>query len=314
VIISVIVPTYRRPKDLYRCLEALKRQIRLADEVIIVVRDTDGETWDLIKTCNSGTLTLSLVTVYDTGVIAAMNTGLEASNGDIIAFTDDDAAPHKDWLERIEAHFLANELVGGVGGRDYIYLNNQLWEGKRQLVGKLLWFGKMIGNHHFGVGEPREVDILKGVNMSFRRKTILDKHFDLRMLGSGAQVHFEVEFCLRLKKAGWKLIYDPLVAVDHHLAQRYDEDQRAQFNEIAFFNEVHNETLALLEYLSPIGRFAFFSWGLLIGHSHGLGLLQLLRLLPQEKQLAIRKWQISIRGRWKGWTTWSNGISLEKKL
>jgi len=33
--------------------------------------------------------------------------------------------------------------------------------------------------------------------------------------------------------AGWKLIYDPRVAVDHYPAQRFDEDQRNKFNQIA---------------------------------------------------------------------------------
>jgi glycosyltransferase involved in cell wall biosynthesis len=306
MIISVVIPTYRRPKDLLRCLEALGRQVRRADEVIIVVRDTDAETWDLLKISNHEMLELSLVTVRVTGVIAAMNSGLDASHGDIIAFTDDDAAPHSDWLKRIETHFIENSTLGGIGGRDYIYINDQLWQGEEQAVGQLLWFGKMVGNHHLGVGAPRQADILKGVNMSFRRTAISGQRFDSRLLGSGAQVHFEVEFCLRLRKAGWTLIYDPLVAVDHYFSQRYDEDQRNQFNELAFFNEVYNETLALMDYLSPIRKLVFFIWSLLIGHSRALGLLQLLRYLPKERNLAFKKWQLSVRGRWQGWETWNN--------
>jgi GT2 family glycosyltransferase len=305
-IITVIIPTYKRPQDLARCLEALKLQTRSANEVIVTVRDTDTLTWDFLELFSPDTLPFRTVMVSLTGVVAAMNAALDVSQGDIIAFTDDDAAPHIDWLERIETHFRTDKSVGGVGGRDYIYINKQLWEGEKKIVGRLLWFGKMISNHHLGVGESREVDILKGVNMSFRREAILGEQFDSRMLGSGAQVHFEVEFCLRLKKAGWKIIYDPLIAVDHYCAQRYDEDQRGQFNELAFFNEVHNETLALLSHLSPFKQLVFFVWTTVIGHRRSLGLLQLLRFLPQERNLAIRKWQISIRGRWKGWVTWNN--------
>jgi hypothetical protein len=214
-------------------------------------------------------------------------------------------------LRRIEAHFLADDVLGGVGGRDYIFTNNKLWEGEAQQVGRLLWFGKIIGNHHLGVGESREVDVLKGVNMSFRRTAILDSRFDSRMLGSGAQVHFEVEFCLRLKKAGWKLIYDPQVAVNHYFAQRYDEDQRGKFNELAFFNEVHNETLALMEYFSSIERFVFFIWAIGIGHCRALGFLQLLRFLPIEGALAFHKLLISIKGRWMGWLTWRNSKQID---
>lgn len=255
--ISVVVPTYRRPLDLARCLQALAKQFRVADEVIVTVRDTDAETQSFLETFICDLSNLQTIIVQKSGVVAAMNAALDIAEGDIIAFTDDDAAPHDNWLKTIEAHFLADNTIGGVGGRDYIYRNNQLWEGNKNQVGRLLWFGKIIGNHHLGVGEPREVDILKGVNMSFRRTAILNHRFDSRMLGSGAQVHFEVEFCLKLKKAGWKLIYDPYVAVDHYCSPRFDEDQRDQFNEIAFFNEVHNETLALMDYLSSLRRLAF---------------------------------------------------------
>ena len=170
--ITVIVPTYRRPKDLERCLEALKQQARLAEEVVVTVRDSDDETWQFLEKFDRGLLAFRTVTVKVAGVIAAMNSGLEVSKGDIIAFIDDDAVPHNDWLARIEAHFLADDSVGGLGGRDIMYEGNQLVEGEKEIVGKIQWFGRMIGNHHIGIGKPREVDILKGVNMSFRRAAI----------------------------------------------------------------------------------------------------------------------------------------------
>ncbi len=165
------------------------------------------------------------------------------------------------------------------------------------------WFGRVIGNHHLGVGEPREVDVLKGVNMSFRQEAIAQLRFDERMRGTGAQVHFEMAFTLALKQAGWKLIYDPQVAVDHYPAQRFDEDQRNNFNEIAFINLVHNETLVLLEYLPLLRRVVFLLWAILVGTRDSLGLVQWLRLLPSQGQLAGKKCWASLRGRWQGWQT-----------
>lgn len=302
--ITVLIPTYRRPQDLVRCLEALRKQTRLADQVLLVVRDTDDQTWTFLKTFNSDSLPLSTVTVNLPGVIAAMNVGLEAAQGEIIAFTDDDAAPHIDWLARIEAHYLSDELVGGVGGRDWVYHGTQLEDGVRKVVGQLQWFGRVISDHHLGVGEPREVDVLKGANSSYRRSAIADLRFDQRMRGTGAQVHFELAFCLALKQAGWKLIYDPMVAIDHYPAQRFDEDQRYKFNEIAFINKVHNETLALLQYLPSLRRAVFLVWAVLVGTREAPGFVQWLRFLPSERALAGQKLVASLRGRWQGWQTW----------
>jgi glycosyltransferase involved in cell wall biosynthesis len=299
-----VIPSYRRPKDLARCLDALKKQKRPADEILVVVRDTDTETWTFVQTLNPEFLPLRTATVSVSGVVAAMNAGMDAACGDIIAFTDDDAAPHTDWLERIEAHFLSDTNIGGVGGRDWVYHGTQLEEGEREVVGQVQWVGRVIGEHHLGVGEAREVDVLKGVNMSFRRSAIDQMHFDPRMRGTGAQVHFELAFSLGLKRAGWKLIYDPKVAVDHFPAKRFDEDRRNEFNNMALMNQVHNETLVLLENLPPVRRSVFLVWAILVGTRDALGFVQCLRFLPSQGSLAGQKWFASLRGRWQGWLSW----------
>ena len=303
--ITVVVPTYLRPLDLARCLAALKQQTRAVDELWVIVRDTDRETWQFLKDFERGSLALHTATVTEIGVIAAMNIGLDSATGDIVAFTDDDAAPHVDWLERIEAYYLADQKIGGVGGRDWVYHGTKLEEGERTVVGKLQWFGRLIGNHHIGVGTGREVDVLKGVNMSFRREAIAGLHFDQRMRGTGAQVHFEVVFSLTLRQKGWKLIYDPQIAVDHYPAQRFDEDQRNSFNAQASINAIHNETVALLGYLPPLQRFIFLVWAIAIGTTEACGLLQWLRFLPKQGDVARQKLWACWRGRWQGWQTWN---------
>lgn len=303
--ITVIVPTYRRPIHLYNCLTGFKQQVRIADEILLIVRDTDRLTWEFLESFDAEFLSLKTLAVKVTGVVAAMNLGLDAALGDLVCFIDDDAVPHHDWLAKIEAHFLADPELVGLGGRDCMYLGGKkLVEGQELVVGKLQWFGRMIAYHHLGIGKPREVDFLKGVNMSYRRKAIANMSFDRRMKGTGAQAHFEVSFCLSLKRTGCKLLYDPQIVVDHYLAERFDEDIRDEFNPVAFFNEVHNETLAILEYFSPLKRIIFMSWAILVGTRKAFGLVQLIRFIPKEGKLAFDKWLVSVRGRREGWLSW----------
>lgn len=319
---TLLIPTYRRPEDLLRCFHSLAKQTRYADEIIFVVRNTDEETQSMLKSAfkafhytqisptvwgissELGYL-LKVVTVNQPGQVAALNAGLAESTGDIISITDDDAVPHPYWLDRIEAHFLENPNVGGVGGRDWLYFGEELQAGQKETVGRLRWFGSRRGNHHLGYGQVRSVEILKGANMSFRRTAIADLKFDERLRGTGAQVHNDLAFSLAVKKAGWTLIYDPAVSIDHLAAPRFDEDQRHTFNETAFTNAVHNETLAVLEYFSPINQLVFVLWCLLVGNRQAFGLVQLLRFLPSEGQQAVQKWQLSMSGRWQGLQTWA---------
>jgi glycosyltransferase involved in cell wall biosynthesis len=300
---TVVVPTFKRPDDFIRCMMALQRQTVAPYEVIVVARDDDDKTWAALEQFSVDGLPLTTKTIHVPGVVAAMNVGLKAAQGDIIAFTDDDAAPHPDWIQKIQEHFKERPDIGGVGGRDIIQ-NPQPWFlGSSEVVGHLQWHGRLIGNHHKGIGEAREVDILKGVNMSFRRSAVSDLHFDQRLLGSGAQVHFEVAFCLALKRKGWKLIYDPHILVDHYLAQRFDEDQRYQFNSVAYFNLVHNETVAVIEHLSLSRQWVYMLWSIFIGTRDAYGLVQSFRFLKRDGAVSLKKWWICLRGRWQGWQT-----------
>jgi len=307
--LTVLVPTYRRPDDLARCLLALQRQVRPADEILVTVRDIDTETWAFFSSFDTGSLPLKILTITVPGVVAAINAGFETAIGDIISVTDDDAVPHLDWLQRIEAHFQSEPRLGGLGGRDWMYMNGRLQDatlhpGASDAIGKVNWFGRMVGNHHIGEGGSREVDILKGVNMSFRRSSLADLRCDERMKGTGAQVHFEVALSLSVKRRGWKLIYDPTVAVDHYPAQRFDEDQRHAFNAIAWSNKAHNETVGLLDHLSFPQKIIYLVWAFLVGTRDTFGIVQLLRFLPEDGKLSLLKWQASIQGRWQGWQTW----------
>src|SRR5207247_4293568 len=131
-------------------------------------------------------------------------------------------APRPDWLERLLAGYRSG--IGGVGGPDRIEQPSQSRVRALPVVGRLTWYGRLHGNHHAGVGDAREVDVLKGASMSLRRELWqLDR--DLR--GEGAQVHWEVGVCLRARQEGWRLVYDPAAEVDHYPGPTYHEDYRS---------------------------------------------------------------------------------------
>ncbi len=159
------------------------------------------------------------------------------------------------------------------------------------VVGKLEWFGRLIGNHHLGAGPPREVDFLKGANCAYRAAPLKEIGFDKRLWGSGAQVHWELSLGLALRRAGWKLIYDPEVAMDHLIGVRVGGDTHNRG--IYFFegqrDAIHNETLVLLEHLSPIRRVVFLAWAFLVGTGGDPGLVQIARLLLRRDRTAFAR-------------------------
>lgn len=297
MLITVLVPTYRRPEELSRCLAALRSQSRPPDQLLVTLRPDDAEAAHLVEGLLPLWPALRPVPVVRAGVVAAMNAALDATGGEILALTDDDAEPAGDWLARLECTFREPD-VAGVGGRD----DQPGAEGERETVGRLQWFGRVIGNHHLGAGPARDVDVLKGVNCAFRVAPLRAVRFDERLRGTGAQVHWELVLCLALRRAGWRLRYDPRIRVRHTVAPRHDADQlhRGHFDPAPHQDAVFNSTLARAEYLGGVRACAFRWWSLLVGTAEEPGLLQLPRLLLREGRAALPRWRATVRGRSEG--------------
>ncbi|PIM51645.1 glycosyl transferase family 2 [Roseateles chitinivorans] len=103
--ISVVMPTYRRPDLLSRCLGALMAQTLPADrfEVIVVDDGQEDRCRDQVErlAATPGAPAIRyLRAATGRGPAVARNAGWRAATAPIVAFTDDDTLPDPDWLVR----------------------------------------------------------------------------------------------------------------------------------------------------------------------------------------------------------------------
>ena len=299
--ISVVVPSYRRPDALARCLPALLAQERAADELIVVVRADDAETRQLLTTFPQ----VTEVTVDRPGAVWAMAQGSLVSTGEVIAFTDDDACPSATWLRQLEAVY-ADATVGAVGGRDVIHEpdGSPRIEPLQTQVGLVTPFGRLVGNHHRGTGPARDVLVLKGVNSSYRRDALA---LPSGLRGAGTQIHFEVAMGVMARTAGYRLVYDPSITVDHHPADRQYLDKRGAPPKAAVSGHAYNLTTAIG--LLGTGRMlARYAYGVLIGDRAMPGLVRAAVLLVQGDRAALTRLQGSLEGNTAALRDWLRGI------
>jgi GT2 family glycosyltransferase len=116
--VSIVVPTYRRPDLLSRCLAALCRQEFAQGEYEIIVADdaADEATKRLVESLTDGRQRIHYVAVAGRhGPAAARNVGWQKALGDIIAFTDDDCIPDSAWLARGIAPFADSSVIAVTG-------------------------------------------------------------------------------------------------------------------------------------------------------------------------------------------------------
>lgn len=211
MLLTVIIVTLNRPDCVQRCLKCLSMQEPKADQIIVVDASPDDLTRNVVANFD-GVLYLRNENGYGR-MTASRNIGLKHATGNIIAFVDDDAFAHPGWAESLVATY-SDSSVGAVGGRA---LNDQPDEAKQGVdqIGRLKRNGELVGYFAADPGKIIEVDHVMGCNMSFRRE-VLAKLGGFREDYPGISgVREDSDMCLRVQRAGYKILFNPAAVVDH---------------------------------------------------------------------------------------------------
>lgn len=118
--LSIVVPTYNRPLLLQKCLYALALQRLNNDdyEIIVVSDGPDCETEYLMRTWikKRRSLNIRFFSLPEKkGPAAARNYGWLNARGPLIAFTDDDCVPDKNWSAAFLKSYVPGDRVAFTG-------------------------------------------------------------------------------------------------------------------------------------------------------------------------------------------------------
>jgi GT2 family glycosyltransferase len=130
----------------------------------------------------------------------------------VVAFLDDDAFADPMWLDELSSAYGIG--IGGVGGQARNGQPGEESEGADR-IGRLFPDGSMTGFFAADPGETVEVDHLIGCNMSFRR-TALERSGGIPVwIGGTSAFREDLFISLRVRGAGWRLLYNPRAGVRH---------------------------------------------------------------------------------------------------
>lgn len=111
-LVSVVIVTRDRPAMLAGVLESLQGQTWPRREVIVVDHEGGGETGRVADSVGA-----RCVSSAGTTLAAARQAGIDAAQGDIVAFVDDDCLPDAAWLEGLVGALRHEPVLLGVQGR-----------------------------------------------------------------------------------------------------------------------------------------------------------------------------------------------------
>lgn len=231
---SVVICTRNRSGSIAETLEAISK-LNYPDFEALVVDNSDDGGKDKVAQL-AAQYGCKFIHEPRRGLNVARNTGVAHAVGQIIAFTDDDCLPEKDWLRQTAPNFSdptvwactarivqhtregAADLFEEVAGQD-------LGETKRIFTGKDVQFGigfllanvTKVFSKHMKARAPVPFGIGHGSGMTFR-KEVFEKvgKFDERF-GSGAKILGcdDLEMLYRVLKSNGSIVYEPFAVVRH---------------------------------------------------------------------------------------------------
>jgi GT2 family glycosyltransferase len=205
-----VIATYNRPDHVRTCLEHLARQTLQPDSIVVVDSSPSDATARVVQDFPDVVYLRNERGAGSTATSRAI--GVAAVTSDVVAFLDDDAYAAQDWLEQLVARY-ADPAVGAVGGRALNGQPGEETEGADR-VGLFLDDGSLTGFFAADPGRDVDVDHLLGANMSVRRSALaavggIEDHYP------GTCLREETEPVLRLRLAGWRIVYTPAAVVEH---------------------------------------------------------------------------------------------------
>ncbi len=224
---TVAVCTRDRPEDLGRCLEALARLPDDGQEIVVI---DSASTSDATRRVAEQFPRVRYIREERPGLDIARNRALMEARHEIVAYTDDDAAPAPDWLRTLRSGFADPRTLCVTGltlpieletpAQEWFELSNGFGRGYRRIV-------------HDGIeADPFLVArVGAGVNMALRRSILeLVGGFD-EALDAGTPTHSggDHDMFTRILAAGYRIVYEPTALNWHRHRREWPELQRALY-------------------------------------------------------------------------------------
>lgn len=200
---SLIIPTYNRPKQLGRCLQALIGMNYPIDYYeVIVVDDGSLEPLNKVIVQFEEQLNLSLLRQDNAGPAAARNYGAAHAKSEFLAFTDDDCEPVADWLSIFADQFEKTPEVL-LGGKSINKLTDNPFSSTSQLIVDIVY-------RHYNA-DPLRARFFASNNIAMPTQ----QFHQLGGFNTNFRTAEDRELCDRWRASGYGMIYSEK-AVLHH--------------------------------------------------------------------------------------------------
>jgi|GEM_PF-404064 len=233
--VSIIIPVYNKLALTHGCLKAILANTAFPNyEVIVVDNGSTDDTADYLRNFEDPRVR-SVFLQDNSGYVGGCNAGADSASGQLLVFLNNDTEVQPGWLQALVSTTEERSDCGAVGAK-LVYPNGTLQE-----AGSIVFsdgngwnFGRNMNPKDPRFNYLREVDYCSGAALMVRR-SIWDKlgGFDERY----APAYYEdTDLCFGVRKAGYKVYYQPQSVVVHLEGQTAGVDLQSGYKKYQVIN------------------------------------------------------------------------------
>lgn len=248
-LLSIVVVAYKSRDEIGPCLGSLPRRLEEREVEVVVVDNSPGDgAGDRVR--GDFPWACYLPAERNLGFGRANNLGYARTRGEFVLFLNPDTVSNAPALTHCLARLRADDRIGLVsprleladGSLDLACRRSvpTLWDGFCRAAGLAAAFPRVASFNgynltHLPVGGTYEVGAINGAFMLGPRRLFREiapdgRVFDDRFFMYGD----DLDLCIRVARAGWKIVYDGRVAITHlkglSVAKDYDAMSAAIFD------------------------------------------------------------------------------------
>ena len=209
--VSIVVVMYNRVELSLACLQSLAATLKGSYEVILYDNGSTDRTQQLLSRIDGATI---LHTPDNLHFLRAFNRAAKSAGGPYMAWLNNDTTVLPGLVSLTVETLKSSDDIGAVGAR-VINLDGRLQE-----AGSIIWRdGACIG--YLRGGDPLCPEAMFRRDVDFCSAYLLMRRALFEKLGGldedYAPAYYEdVDLCLRMKSAGYRIVYEPAAVLFHH--------------------------------------------------------------------------------------------------
>ncbi len=233
--VSIVIPLFNKAELTEPCLLAVARNTGEDPDYEVVAVDNGSTDWtSYLLHAFEGDIRV-LRNDQNLGFARACNQGVEAAQGEYVVLLNNDTLPQPGWLAALVRLADSDPQIGVVGAR-------LLYPGTRKIQHAGLEMVKGVPEHVYRgvdaddprVTRQRDLDMVTGACMLVRRELYqklggLDTEYV-----NGVE---DVDLCLRVRQAGYRVVYCPESVVEHHEGASEGRFDRVRENLQRFYQQ-----------------------------------------------------------------------------